>query len=71
MPGPGEYELIKTKVNKQHKSLAFGAKIKDKRFKNEPNEVPGPGEYQLGASSIIIKEAKRESAIYKSNAKRD
>jgi hypothetical protein len=56
VPGPGEYELIKSRVNTQHKSLAFGAKIKNKRFNNELNEVPGPGEYHHGAS-IIIKEA--------------
>jgi len=39
--------------------------VKEKRFRPDDTEVPGPGQYYM-PSTVIIKEESREMANYKS-----
>lgn len=68
MPGPGNYlqeaqlsSLVTS--DKGKKNQAFG--VKEKRFRPDDTEVPGPGQYVM-PSTVIVKEGTREMANYKS-----
>lgn len=58
--------MYETKLNKSEAKYSFG---KDKKFKGQNNETPGPGQYKIPCSIVDVNEYTRAVGKYDSTYK--